>query len=80
MRMLHQIARDIKQDWKKPYFGAIPYLDAMTQLCTVNDSYGTETAKIIVMYFLANAGTWKGAKAREIKKELKKSLVNDIKY
>jgi hypothetical protein len=28
-RPLSQIAKEIKNDWKKVYFGAVPYLDAM---------------------------------------------------
>ena len=27
-RPLYEIARDIRKDWKNPYFGAKPYLDA----------------------------------------------------
>jgi len=70
-RNLRTIAREIKKEWEKPYFGAVPYIDAMLSLDSVNDSYGFDSGKSIVLYFLANAGTWKGDKAKEIKKELK---------
>lgn len=73
VRELHVIARDIKKDWgSKMYFGAKPYVQAMECLRNITDNYGMDSAKSIVLYFLANAGTWRGEKAREIKKELKK--------
>lgn len=70
-RSLHVIASEIKKDWNKVYFGAKPYLYAMSTLNSVNDNYMFDSGKSIVLYFLANANTWKGDKAREIKKELK---------
>lgn len=73
-RPLYEIAREIRKDWKKIYFGAVPYLDAMGDLGNVSDSYGFDDGKSIVRYFLANASTWKGDTAKRIKTELK-SLV-----
>jgi hypothetical protein len=69
-RSLSIIAAEIRKDWKKPYFGAVPYLQAMMCLDKITDNYGFDTGKSIVLYFLANAGTWKGETARRIKKEL----------
>jgi len=69
-RSLSVIAREIRRDWKKVYFGAVPYLDAMSCLDSINDNYYMDSAKTIVLYFLSNASTWRGEKAREIKKEL----------
>ena len=71
-RPLKDIANEIAADWKKPHFGAVPYLDAMKTLDSINDNYFFDSGKSIVLYFLANAGTWKGETARRIKKELKK--------
>lgn len=71
MRPLHEIAREIKKTWPRPYFGAVPYLNAMQCLSSANDSYGMDDAKSIVTYFLCNASTWRGEDARRIKKELK---------
>ncbi len=72
-RPLYQIAREIRQDWgSKIYFGAVPYLQAMMQLDSINDNYGMDSAKSIVLYFLANAQTWRGETAKRIKAELKK--------
>jgi hypothetical protein len=69
-RSLSVIAAEIRKDWKKPYFGAVPYLNAMMCLDKITDNYGFDSAKMIVLYFLGNAGTWKGETARRIKKEL----------
>lgn len=74
MRNLSEIAREIRKDWSKVYFGAVPYLDAMSTLESINDNYYMDSGKSVVMYFLANAGTWRGEVAREIKKELNKML------
>jgi hypothetical protein len=70
-RPLSQIAIEIRKDWTKVYFGAIPYLDAMSVLQSVNDSYFYDSGRSIVAYFLANASTWRGETAKAIKKELK---------
>ena len=73
-RNLSVIAIEIYKDWKKPYFGAVPYIDAMMILKDINSMYGFDSAKSIVLYFLSNAKTWKGEKARDIKKELNNLL------
>ena len=70
-RPLSEIAREIRATWPKVYFGAVPYLQAMAQLGSVDDKYGLDDARSIVNYFLANAGTWRGDDARRIKAELK---------
>lgn len=70
MRPINEIAREIRQDWKRPYFGAVPYLDAMGTLDSINDRYGLDSAKSVVCYFLANASTWRGEVAKRVKKEL----------
>ena len=70
-RPIHAIASEILQDWKRPYFGAVPYLAAMQSLDTIDDAYGYDDARTVILYFMSNATTWRGAKAREIKAELK---------
>jgi hypothetical protein len=74
MRTLSTIAREIKLDWKNPYFGAIPYLQAMYSLESADQMYGYDSAKSIVLYFLSNASTWRGEKAKAIKAELKQMV------
>jgi hypothetical protein len=74
-RPLREIAADIARDWDgKMYFGAVPYVEAMASINSINDMYGSDRARDIVSYFLANARTWRGPKAREIKAELKAML------
>jgi hypothetical protein len=73
-RTLSTIARDISRDWTKPYFGAVPYLDAMRSLQSITDKYYYDSAESVVRYFLANATSWKGETARSIKAELKTLL------
>lgn len=70
-RPIYEIADEIRRDWKKPYFGAVPYLDAMGSLDAVTDSFYEDSAKSVLVYFLANASTWKGETARRVKAEIK---------
>lgn len=71
---LYHIAEMIVDDWTSPYYGALPYLQAMRSLPSIDSSYGADTGDTIVAYFLANAATWRGAKARTIKAELRRRL------
>lgn len=70
-RPIYEIAREIRNDWKRPYFGAEPYLDAMFALDTIDDTFFDDGARSVVLYFLANASTWRGDTARRVKAELK---------
>ena len=72
VRPLFEIAAEIRKDWQKVYFGAVPYLNAMSTLNKISDNYGMDSGKSIVLYFLANAQSWRGTKAKEIKDELKR--------
>jgi hypothetical protein len=74
MRPLFVIADEISLCWKKPYFGAVPYLEAMKSLSGPSDNFGFDSGKEIVLYFLANANGWRGDDARRIKAELKSIL------
>ncbi len=71
MRTIKQIALEISEDWVNINTYALPHLNAMFNIESINDSYHHDSAKNVVLYFLANATTWKGEKARKIKKELK---------
>lgn len=71
MRSLSAIARDIRADWQPVNYAAKPYLDAMATLDNINDKYMFDSGRSIVLYFLANASSWRGDKARAIKSELK---------
>lgn len=72
MRPIYEIAREIRKDWgAKVSVYAKPYLDAMMCLDSIDDNYYLDSAKSVVLYFLCNAGTWRGETAKRIKKELK---------
>jgi hypothetical protein len=73
-RPLFVIARDVKFNWQKVNYAAQPYLDAMLTLQSLEDNYFQDSGRDIVLRFLANATTWRGEKARTIKKELRKIL------
>jgi hypothetical protein len=80
MRPLNQIAKDIREDWsKRTKASRVPdyadaYLRPMETLSAITDNYHLDSAKSIVLYFLANANTYKGEKARALKEELKDHL------
>jgi hypothetical protein len=71
---LSEIVRLIRRDWKKVYFGAVPYLSAMGAMEKVSDTYGADSPGEPVLYFLSNAQTWKGPIAKAVKAELNKRL------
>lgn len=79
VRTLRDVALEVRADWKHVYFGAVPYLDALMQLGNTpatkegvtNGTYYADDATSVVLYFLANANTWRGETARRIKAELK---------
>ena len=70
-RSLYTIAREIRKEWKNVNYAAKPYLDAMSGLDKVSDSYGCDSGKSIVLYFLSNAASFRGDAAKRIKAELK---------
>ncbi len=76
---ISELAYAIKKNWRATskngiYFGAVPYLDAMTCVNTLEDRYLFEDGRTQVIYFLSNASTWKGEVAKAIKAELNKRL------
>ena len=73
-RSLSIIAVDITRTWTNVSLHAKPYLRAMRELDTLQDSYGADSARSIVAYFLSNAAGWRGEDARRIKKELNDML------
>lgn len=76
-RMILEIAREIRKEWKpKVNYAAEPYLAAMFSLVTIKDMYGADDAKSIILYFLSNAGSWRGDAARRIKAELNEMVKN----
>jgi hypothetical protein len=77
---LYTLANIVLADWRKPdgtqniWFGAVPYLQAMFSLSSVDDSYGADSGKSVVIYFVSNAAQWRGPVARAVKAELKRRI------
>lgn len=76
-RPLSEIARealgcDTLKGNARAWAGA--YLEPMTTLDTVHDTYGMDSGRSIVMYALSNLSAWRGDDARRIKAELKAHL------
>jgi len=72
-RKISEIAIEIKNDWGtkvSPY--AKPYLNEMLRMYNITDNVGNDDGKSIVLYFLSNAGSYRGETAKRIKVELKK--------
>lgn len=70
-RALNNIAREIRNDWKRMSIHAKPYVDAMLELDSINDNYYADSGKSVVLYFLSNASTWRGETAKRVKAELR---------
>ena len=70
-RPIYKIALEIQADWEKIPVSASVYLEPMLRLWSVDDRYGYDSGRAVVMYFLSNAGTWRGENARRLKTELK---------
>jgi len=70
-RSIRAIALDIRKEWVKVNYAAKPYLDAMLELDSINDKYYEDSAKSVVLYFLSNASSFRGERAKALKTELK---------
>ena len=70
-KSIAEIAAIIHKDWKKVNFAAKPYLEAMQSLHSVRSSFGYDSGKSVVLYFLSNASSWRGEIAKAVKLELK---------
>lgn len=73
-RKLSEIATDIRANWPNVNYAAEPYLEAMSTLELVSDRYFYDSGRSVVLYFLANAATWRGEAAKRIKAELKEMI------
>ena len=71
MQSISTIAREISREWKNVNYAAKPYLEAMRSLDSASDSFGYDSAKSVVSYFLANASGYRGDNAKAHKTALK---------
>jgi len=72
---LSYIAEVIRVNWNNPSPHAVPYIDAMAQLRSIDDNYYADSAESVVVRFLCNAQTWRGDTARAVKAHLNKLAV-----
>jgi hypothetical protein len=66
-----EIAYAIAKDWQNVSPYALDHLNAMKNISDINGQYFADSAKSVVMYFLANASTYRGENARAYKALLK---------
>lgn len=69
-----EIAHAIAKDWNNVSPYALDYLNAMKEITDIEGSYYADTAKSVVMYFLANASSYRGENARAYKALLKEMV------
>jgi hypothetical protein len=69
-----EIAHAIAKDWNNVSPYALDYLNAMKEINDIEGSYYADSAKSVVMYFLANAGSYRGDNARAYKALLKEMV------
>lgn len=74
-RNIHEIAADIRKDWKNVNYAAKPYLDAMGALTDIDSKFFHDDARSTLVYFLSNASAWRGDTAKAIKAEIK-AMIN----
>lgn len=73
-RPIREIAADIARAWPIPNYAARPYLEALHALGTVQDMYGCDDGRSVVLYFLSNANGFRGSMATALKAELRACL------
>lgn len=66
MRTIEAIAREIRQKWQAPSPYALPYLNYML------NPWGVDSPRTAALYFLSNAGGWRGPEAKRLKDELRR--------
>lgn len=77
VRNLNTISREIYDDWINMSVHAKPYVEAMGMGAHVTrdnikrEKFYLDSYTSVVRYFLANAASWRGERARMIKNELK---------
>jgi hypothetical protein len=77
-RPINVIAKDIQAAWPNVNPCAEPYLQGMLspRSVTLEDRYGYDDVKTLVLYFLSNASSFRGEQARKLKAELKQILAD----
>ena len=80
LEIVNDMQREYREDLQKYESGERKskpdgsQMGAMLSMSDINEDYGWDSGKYVVACGLGNLQTWKGAKAREIKKELNAML------
>ena len=73
----YKLAALAQADWsqrgKGVSYAALPYLQALESVDSWEGKYILEEARTIGLYFLSNAGGWRGPVARAVKAEIKRA-------
>ena len=73
-RSIREIALEISEKWPKVHYAADPYMQAMRQIRSGQTMYGHDSVADIILRFIGNATTFRGADARRLKEELRTHL------
>ena len=76
---LNEIAGLIYENWANVNYAAAPYLKVMAILENIGDDYYFDSGRLVVMYFLLNASSFRGEAAKAIKAELNRRLKLEVK-
>jgi hypothetical protein len=77
---ISRLAMIISMDWKNVSVHALPYLETLLYIESINDKYGEESSASIVSYFLSNARGYRGETAKIVKAELSRRLKETYKH
>ena len=70
-RFLHEIAKDIRDDWQGMPLDAVVLTGALSNANWIDDTVNGVSARMVIMRLLPKTTGWKGDKAKRIKNELK---------
>lgn len=68
------MAKKVQTRWRDLVPAAAPYLEAMLTLDKVDDKYGLDEGRDIILRALTNLTSYRGEKARTLKAELRELL------
>ena len=76
LRLVSDVAADIRKAWPKVNYAAKAYLEAMETMSTMDKPYYEDSAQSVILYFLSNASTFRGEDAKRLKAELKELVAS----
>ena len=70
-RFLHEIAKDIRDDWQGMPLDAIELIGALSNANWIDDIVNGVSARMVIMQLLPKTTGWSSDRAKRIKNELK---------